>query len=166
MGRSVDYLNRAVQVSYADASRMGYTAPWSDELGDYDYEAEPVYCEMQARIDWDDFKSALGEAFAKSYPSLDFDAKGFGWDGRETLIIARNKLVEVGISEYCGLVSLSVRPLDEHAWLNYSQSPIGERFARQVNLDKVLAYALGEEAVLHKVGTFSNGEGVYRRATA
>lgn len=166
MGRSVDYLNRATKVSYAEVNELGYSAPWSDELGDFDYDAEPVYCDHQMQDDWNDFKARIGEAFAKYYPSLDFDANGFGWDGRETLIIARNKLVEVGISEYCGLVSLSVRPLDEHAWLNYSQSPIGERFARQVNLDKVLAYALGEEAVLHKVGTFSNGEGVYRRATA
>lgn len=166
MGRSVDYLSRATQVSYANVSTFGYGAPWNEETDDYDYEAEPVYSDFQAECDWDDFKANLGEAFAKYYPSLDFDAKGHGWDGRETMIIARNKLVEVGLSEYCGLVSLSVRPLDEHPWLNYAQSPIGERFARQMNLDKVLAHALGEEVVLRKVGTFSNGESVYRSAAA
>jgi hypothetical protein len=165
MGRSVDYLNRATKVAYADVSYFGMSPPWDEEAEDFDYIAEPVYCEHTAEDDWDSFKERLAEGFAKYYPSLDLDFKSRNWDG-ETQIIASNKLVEVGLSEYCGLLSLSVRPLDEHPWLNYSQSPIGERFARQVNLDKVLAHALGEEAVLRKVGTFSNGESVYRSVAA
>jgi hypothetical protein len=164
MGRSVNYLNRATSISFSN-HEFGYEYPYNDEADEYDKTGDKVYNECIADMHWDDFVYNLKEALEKYYPSFEFNAKGFEWEDREVKIIARNKLAIIGLSEYCGLISLSIRPVEAEWYQDRHFNALGEQFASQVNLDKVLGYANGDESLLRKVGSFSNGEGILRRAT-
>lgn len=163
MGRSVNYLNHATSIAFSH-HEFGYEFPYNDETGDYDETGEKVYCEFTAEMNWECFQDNLEESLKKFYPSFEFNAKGFEWEDREVKIVARNKLAIIGLSEYCGLISLSIRPVDAEWYSKRRFNALGERFASQVNLDKVLGYANGDESLLQKVGSMSNGEGVYRKA--
>jgi hypothetical protein len=151
MGRSVNYLDNAETVIY-------FTADWLnevDEKGNYD--------EFLSQLNWEDFERNLKSAITgklKSYSSCE------DWDNRETKIILRNELCNIGISEYCGLYSLSVAPIDydgyypcEVAKINFSKN---HAWQIKKTLCKVLQN-LGCE-VLNRVGTFSNGCGVFEKA--
>lgn len=157
MGRSVDYLSNASDVSYA-ATEFGYCKPYNDETGETDESAEAEFCEWQAREDWNDFKENLEAALNRHYPSLQVNFDNRTWYG-ETNIIASNRFAEVGLAEYCGLISLSIRPRDDA-----ELEGLAAQWASAVNLDKVLASALGKQSVLRRLGTMSNGEGVFQRA--
>jgi hypothetical protein len=131
MGRSVDYLNRATAVIYC-------------------------HIETQDEYAFDDFLDNIKEELLDKYPSLDSCER---WDGRETKIFLENSLVEIGISEYCGLISISIRP-NEYRDVNES---LAENWIRKIeaNLRKSCA---NYSQTLRKVGTFSNGEGIYEKA--
>lgn len=137
MGRSVDYLNNALRVAYVT---FEYT--FEDEDGDVVVD-EMAFDDLFGDIEWN---------LSKSFPSLNVVRDE--WDGRETRIFLRNRLVEFGISEYFGLVSVSVRVYDEdyrgiaESWVNKNWSKIEQSVGANVR----------------KVGTLSNGEGVYERA--
>lgn len=163
MGRSVNYLNHATSISFSH-HEFGYEFPYNDETDEYDESGEKVYCEFTAEMNWDCFQDSLEESLKKFYPSFEFNAKGFEWEDREVKIVARNKLAIIGLSEYCGLISLSIRPIDTDRHYDHNIQSLADKFASQVNLDKVLGYANGDESLLRKVGSMSNGEGVYRKA--
>ena len=135
MGRSVNYLSGAQHVLYLNDSRD---------------EEDPDLSQFY----WDEFKSEVMECF-NSCPSLEAP-RNERWDGRETVIILENSLAEVGISEYCGLVSVSIRAQDDE-YMN-----LGIHW-----IDKVWPGIIKEfkeafpTSLLTKIGTFSNGEGVY-----
>lgn len=136
MGRSVDYLNNALRVAY-----VSYEDTYEDEDG------EVVVDEMA----FDDLFSDIEWSLVTTFPSLNVVRDE--WDGRETRIFIRNRLVEFGVSEYCGLVSISVRVYDEELsglatnWVDKNWSKIETLVG----------------ANLRKVGSFSNGEGVYQK---
>lgn len=79
------------------------------------------------------------------------------WENNEVHIILQSHTVEVGISEYCGLFSLSIRIRDE------------------VNLEEEEEHEVNEWLTIHaskllkpynemrKIGTFSNGESIYNK---
>ena len=131
MGRSVDYLNRAQHVSYFE---------WPSYECD---EGEQHYEDSQWVID------CIQESIKSEYPEFYNEDK---WDGRETHIILSGYGVEVGLSEYCGLATLSIRVEDDtsdevediEAWID-------------VNWDNI---SLGYN-MYRKIGTFSNGEAIY-----
>ena len=129
MGRSVDYLSNAHKVFYTP------------------FEGENEW-------DWDDFFSNISYGLKAKFPSLENCER---WDGRETRIFLENNLVEVGISEYCGLVSVSIRAKE-------GKEAIGENWIDKVaaNFEKVIRGNCGD--VYRKVGSFSNGEGVFEKA--
>jgi len=58
-------------------------------------------------MDWNDFSSNILSALKRNYKSLNQPERRF--DGNETRIILQNYFVEIGISEYCGCASLSIR---------------------------------------------------------
>lgn len=101
--------------------------------------------------DWinfvDDIKYDLQEKFKSLEDCSD-------WDGNETHIILENNFVQIGISEYCGLASVSVRI---HEDIDESKQGLAERFIGAVERK------LDEMSELTKVGTFSNGEAVFNR---
>lgn len=128
MGRSVDYLTNATEVWY-------------------------MHPELENEWDWEDFKDNLGTQLAAAFPSL---SNADRWDGRETHIFLDNGLVEFGLSEYCGLVSLSVRPkVSDYA----GPVALGEKWITLI-APKVAAIC-GDYSALEKIGAFSNGEAIY-----
>jgi hypothetical protein len=133
MGRSVNYLNRAKHVSYFE---------WPSYTLEDEYESE-FYEDSEIVID------DIRESIKSEFPEFDNEDK---WDGRETHIILSGYGVEIGLSEYCGLASLSIRVEDDtsddveniESWID-------------ANWDNI---SLGYN-MYRKVGTFSNGESIY-----
>lgn len=138
MGRSVDYLNRAVRVNYFEWPQYeledGTTQP---EEGDYVVEDIQDY-------------------FREQFPGFDKVEK---WDGRETAIILEGYGLQVGLSEYCGLATLSVRVDEDVVDTEQDYQDCEDWLAK--NWDELTKYW----KQFAKIGTFSNGEGVYQRLT-
>jgi len=152
MGRGVDYLTNAEYVIY-------FTADWinneKDEEGEYDY----FLCQQN----WDDFIGNLTSSICnklKSYYEVD------EWDGRETKIFLKNGLAEIGISEYCGLYSLSIRKKECLGYYSYEKDIDGLSGNHCQQVRKTLEKSLADSGatLLNKIGTFSNGESVYKLA--
>lgn len=134
MSRSVDYLSRALHVVYIDVS-------------DFDNDG----------MDWRDMMENISSAITAKYPSL---SECEDWDGRETRIFLRNSFAEIGISEYCGLASISIRMYES----DYDQPKVGLAARWIATAWDGITKILGEMYPLYgKSGTFSNGEGVYAR---
>lgn len=129
MSRSVDYLRNASLVAYLSAH------------------------ELQDELDWEMFVEDIKEqikSFAPSFTECD------SWDGNETHIILENELAEIGIAEYCGLVSVSIRPKESEGYYDeYDKTGLAENFIERI---KPKFEKLGN---LTKVGTFSNGEAIF-----
>ena len=133
MSRSVDYLTGAEAVAYIDAG------------------------ELEDELDWDMFKEDIEQQLISMFPSLDTCDR---WDGRETHIFLENDHAEIGISEYCGLVSVSVRAKDDNEGYGYDRTGLAQKWVERVK-DKFLTIG-----TLNRVGTFSNGEAVFERKEA
>jgi len=151
MGRSVDYLSHAEYVIYFKADWMNE----QDDNGEYD--------EVLSEMNWGDFKGNLISNICsklKSYYEVD------EWDGREVWIFLKNELAEIGLSEYCGLYSLSIRARDDEFYNSYEKVKEGLAKAHCKKVRKSLEKALKDCGVdiLNKIGTFSNGEAVYKLA--
>ena len=129
MGRSVDYLNNAHKVFYTS------------------FDGEEQY-------EWEDFFDNIQYGLKSKFPSLENCNK---WDGRETKIFLENNLAEIGISEYCGLVSISIRAKE-------GKESIGENWIDKIssNFEKTIRENCGE--TYRKIGSFSNGEGVFEKS--
>jgi len=140
MGRSVDYLSNASLVAYCNPSFMEDTEDGSEEPSGY--------------FDWQEFRDDIEGQLKEAFPSLS-DVKN-RWCGRETRIILENNLVEIGISEYCGLVSISILPNNSLDLIPYDLANywINRIKSRLLSIVKVYNG-------INRVGTFSNGEGVY-----
>ena len=139
MGRSVDYLSRAIHVVYIS------NATDTDESVD----------EYIAQENWQWFKEALVEQLQEVCPSLDTCKR---WEGTETQIILENDHAEVGLSDYCGLVSVSIRVHEGY----YTKENLARHWINQV-WPKIITALDKRYTTLRKLGTFSNGEGVYER---
>ena len=146
MGRSVSYLNNAETVIY-------FTADWINEVDD----------EYLSQINWEDFEANLKSKITAKLKSY---FKSDGWDGRETKILLSNDLCNIGLSEYCGLYSLSVAPKDFDSY--YPEDAYKENFSKHhaEQIEKTLVKCLEDCGceLLNKVGTFSTGCGVFKRA--
>lgn len=137
MGRSVSYLSYATQVAYIETPTL-----FDDEgleLENYDY------------YDWDDFVEDVFNVLQEKFPTLD---EANRWDCRETRIFAENGLAEFGISEYFGLVSISVRPKDDAP--NFAKS-----WTEKINLTGLIKSKF--DKVYSKDGSLSNGEAIYSK---
>lgn len=150
MGRSVDYLNNAERVNY-----FQWPTLWVyDEDTDTDVETDEYW-------DAEDIISDIRETITSNYPGFDPCSR---WDGRETHIILEGYGLEIGLSEYCGLATLSVR-VDQKE-LDYCDTDE----EADAEYQKCLAWINEnwDEAAKHwnqyaKIGSFSNGEGVYEK---
>lgn len=150
MGRSVDYLNRAERVNY-----FQWPTLWVyDEDTDTDVETDEP---EEAFIVIEDIQ----ETIISNYPGFDRCSRG---DGREVHIILEGYGLEIGLSEYCGLASLSVRV--DQSILDYCDTDE----EADAEYQKCLAWLNEnwEEATKYwnryrKIGTFSNGESVYEK---
>ena len=147
MGRSVNYMNNAETVIY-------FTAEW---LSGYDEEGN--YDQYLVKVNYKDFIVNLLSEITHKLKSYT-DVKN-SWDNHETKIILENGLCNIGISEYCGCWSLSVAP-KEDIYSQYSKDNIAKNHARQIKqtLEKCLEHA--GVKIMYKLGTFSNGNSVYK----
>jgi len=151
MGRSVDYLNRAERVNY-----FQWPTLWVyDEDTDQDVETDELW---DAREVIEDIQCSIIERYPEFSRCKD-------WDGRETQIILEGYGVQIGLSEYCGLATLSVRVNEDE--IDYCEADEVIETQRECvlnwineNWDEVSKYW----NQYRKIGTFSNGESVYEKA--
>jgi hypothetical protein len=189
MGRSVSYPSYATVVTFADNSGESCTdceGQGTVECGQCEGSGETdamgeteecpvcdgsgtIMCEdcdgagwIEPQADSDDLIDAFRQHLKTLFPSVE---EVEDWIDREDHVLAENKLARFGMSEYCGLVAYWIVPKEysgPKGQLYYSSdsyiSAISNRWVRSV-ADKFVA-AFGE---LTKVGSMSNGEGVYRR---
>lgn len=132
MGRSVNYLNSSTEILYLP------------------FETED---EFTSKEDWQWFKDDISDRLIELAPSL---AKSKRWEGNEVRIILENNLVEVGLSEYCGLASISIRPHQ----LYWTKEGLARKWISQIwpKVQKEF-----ETQRLERAGIFSNGESVYTK---
>ena len=137
MGRSVSTLRNASKVIYVDLSDA--------------YEDE----ETDSNFTWDDFIEDVYRTF-EDYPSLVAvdDSEG------ENRIILENRLIQVAVSEYCGLASVSLRAIEND--YNHKLESFGENFISKIG-DKVEEKLKKTYDVYRWQGGFSNGESVYAK---
>src|SRR5690606_4702040 len=86
-----------------------------------------IYDEDLARIYWDDFVGNLRAEFEAAFPSL-YEADE--WVGREDYAILQTGHAYIGLSEYCGLVSLWCLPKDER--YRYEPTPLAVRWCESI----------------------------------
>jgi len=123
MGRSVSVPYGAVAVVYQDVSYM------------------------EESFEWDDYVEDLTYRLKEMYPSL---VESSRWFEREERVILENNHALFVLSEYCGLASLSIVPLEESNLAEYWCEQVAPKFEK-------------EFGQYRKVGTFSNGEAVYEK---
>jgi len=134
MSRSVNYLNNASAVAFI---------PTTDFAGVED-EEDTSYL-------WDEAVEDLKARLVERWPSF-YEVEE--WDNRETLVVAKNEHAIVGVSEYCGLTSISIAVRE-----NTEYPGLAERW-----VDSIAAAFTKNFGSLVKMGTFSNGESVYQKA--
>jgi hypothetical protein len=139
MGRSVSYPSNALIVTFN-------TLPYYYKAEEY-YEAEESYIEEMC----DDLLQDFVKACEECWPSLNLDIK---WLGSEDQALLSNRLVRIGVSEYCGMVAYWVVPNEQ----NPECLTLATRWAKQIEKTFVSNFG-GYE----KVGSMSNGGGVTRK---
>ena len=144
MARSVSYLNNAIHTLYINYNDL--------------YDEDEIVDEWIAQDNWIYFKENIIDIITTKYKSLDLPIKK-KWNNSETEVILENQYCMIGLSEYCGLVSLSIAVNDNYEplalnWINKVWVKIEEMFQK--------AYP---NSCLRKLGTFSNGEGVFEKIT-
>lgn len=134
MGRSVNYLNDAEFKHYINTE------------------------DIQDSWEWEDFKCNIAGIIKNRYKSF---SECDEWEGNETKIILENNLAIVGISEYCGLTSISIAP-KEFRYYEKDNTALAIKWINSIsdNLEKLLDKNFD---CYRKVGTFSNGESVYSK---
>jgi hypothetical protein len=149
MGRSVNYLNRALLISYFEWPTLWI---YNEETG-IDENSDELMDGYEVRQD-------IQESIISEFPEYEYSKK---WDNNETAIILTGYGTEIGLSEYCGLATLSIR-IDENLLAYYEQDEYNEQY------DKIEAWINENWAKIsagyneyNKIGTFSNGESVYEK---
>lgn len=165
MARSVSYAPGAAWViycapglyneepCYACAAESGAVDPGCDVCGGRgEIEADYDTCKMR----WDDFVGSLCDVLKRAFPSLeDCDE----WLGREDHALLENRHAYIGVSEYCGVVSVWCVPKrDDYG----NATPLAERWAGSIG-PKVDCLIGAITTRLVRAGAFSNGEAVYVR---
>lgn len=177
MGRSVDYLSNALHKTFLHeilSTSVLCIHCGSEDTGELQDETEDGHnhccnkCNKtfegyppDPETEWSFFEDSLTKLLQETCPSLHIlNRKNRRWDGRETAIIAENKLCEIGISEYCGLVSVSIRVIQDN--YSYRYEALAVRWINQMwpIIQSKLNEVYGSK-VLRKIGAFSNGEGIY-----
>lgn len=150
MGRSVSYPSDSVVVCYRDVSSFGAVYA-EDENGDFDYDDIVDIDEFEARDDFEFFVEDIRESVKSEWPSF---YEEDGWIDREDRILLANGHAYVGVSEYCGLASIWLVPREsEHEELSAAWC---------ASIENKFKKLFGE---LVKVGSFSNGESVYKKVS-
>ena len=173
MGRSVE--TKGNDVIYFDASEMGYEEIWKCTECGYDEHEEMTGCpdcgcteiehsdeynECSAEMDWENLDENIRCDIMARYKSMykvDNVYRMMGHYYREQVPICANGLIGITISEYCGCGAVSVFVRDDCEYPELAGHWLDQNYE---NIKKiVLTYVSG----LVKMGTFSNGCGVFRK---
>jgi hypothetical protein len=150
MGRSVGYLNNSERVNY-----FQWPTVWVyDEDTNTDVETDEFW-------DADEVVDDITSSIIERFPEFSVCRKR--WDGNETRIILEGYGTEIGLSEYCGLATLSIRV--DQSILEYMGDDAdfwNDTYVQWIadNWNEIGKYW----NQYRKIGTFSNGEGVYEKA--
>lgn len=150
MGRSVSYPS-----GYSTVTFKEWYQPEPHNCDDMGCDE---FCNLQDTMpepepeDFDFFVEDLQEYAPTLWPSL---VKCDKWVGREDHALLENDHCYIGVSEYCGLASLWIVPKEDDTGY---PSGLAANWCEQI-ADKFVA-TFGQ---LVKLGSMSNGEGVYRR---
>ena len=150
MGRSVSYPSNALIVTFNTIQSYYEAEEYDVEIG----AATEIGEEIENPLAWDDLIEDLVNTCEECWPSLNPDDK---WVDSEDHAILSNRLVRVGVSEYCGLVAYWVIPNER----NPECESLATRWAKQI--EEVFVRKFGG---YKKVGSMSNGAGVYQKITA
>lgn len=144
MGRSVSYASGSVAVCFRDVSSFGYGI---DEDGEVNYDD---YDSWSAEDSWEMFVEGIVYDAINKWSSFSPTDE---WVGREDHAILENTYAYIGVSEYCGLAAVWLLPKEDN--------PLAENWCEQIskNFEKMF----GE---YRKIGSMSNGEGVYEKIAA
>ena len=140
MGRSVDYLSNAIKVNFFPwpvvqvENEDGYFVD-GEELEDAQFVIEEIR-----------------ESIKSNFPGF---RNANNWPSREVHVILEGYGTEIGLSDYCGLSSLSIRVSDDTDGDHYDQ--VAEWVDK--NWPEIGKYY----NVYNRIGRFSNGEGVYEK---
>lgn len=164
MGRSVSYPSAAQVITFATMESTFADCECGAEV-DTSFRGTCDSCGREVEAVGDDFDELI-EDFQQHLKSLFPSVEpADSWIDNEDHVLAENKLARFGMSEYCGLVSYWIVPKEysgPKGEFYYSSDrfiePMSKRWIASIS-DKFVA-AFGE---LTKVGSMSNGEGVYRR---
>ncbi len=160
MGRSVDYAKNSIKVLYFAPQITQYVINEETE------EETDEIDEFLTQMNWDDFVDNIKAELQSKFNLNEVKNK---WESNEVKTILEGNGVLVHLSEYMGLVSLSFTA-DETS-LEYVET-IEEydiklfRIIEQINniVDFINTNEIfGYYNPLNKVGTFSNGEGVFTK---
>lgn len=171
MGRSVSYATGAKVITFKHfdteetceaCNGSGTVLETRHVAGEaYDADQEEVDCDEcdgRGYFENDDFDMIIDDMrdhLKHLFPSVTSCDE---WLGREDHAVAENRLAYFGLSEYCGLVSYWIVPKESTYYDDRYVESFANRWIDSI-ADKFVA-AFGE---LTKVGSMSNGEGVYRR---
>lgn len=114
------------------------------------FENDP-YWDQQG--EWEDLVECFQMTVADLWPSAEEANK---WLGREDHAVMANRHAWFGVSEYCGLVAFWVVAKEDTG-----HEPLSERWVAQIAERFTSTFS-----TLNRLGTFSNGEGVFERIAA
>jgi hypothetical protein len=140
MGRSVSFANGSEVIIYSHIEDI--------------YDDDDNFDEYATQDNFDSAVEYLKETTIEAFPSL---SECNVWLGNEDHAILENQLVYIGLSEYCGLISVWVVPKDDELYA------FGVAFAQKIKskLNNIVKNAFGIQ--LKQVGRFSNGEALFER---
>ncbi len=119
-----------------------------------------AYAHLTIEDEWDweqlvdDFRATIAGMFPSAWEQD-------GWLGREDHVLMGNHHALFGMSEYCGLVAYWMVPRHDAgcSWTTHYHPELSTAWCKRTE-----RRFLGAFGTLTRVGTMSNGEGVYERA--
>ena len=112
--------------------------------------------EMEEPGDWEDVIECLQQVLTDKYTSfVAVTDKWAPYPYRENRIILENYHVQVSISEYCGCGAVSFFILGDNEYPELAEHWLAQNF------DKIKELVSGYIPLLRRIGTFSNGVGVF-----
>ena len=161
MGRSVSYPSNTLILTFAHYETGEEVT--QDLIDDGIYEQDQLGEWIDNEHAYDDMIEDFVETCKATWPSL-YECDE--WIGREDHVLLRNRFVNLGMSEYCGVIAYWA-VLDENLLMDAcyydgrDMTGLATRWAAQIA--PTFERYFGS---LRKLGHMSNGEGVYERIAA
>lgn len=161
MGRSVWTHRDSIENVYFHFT-VGYCPKCEMQTDTFDFNCPECGGDLEPTDDWGDswdwLVDDIRETLRGKFPSFQ---NADHWPEHESHCIAENSHCQIVISEYCGLVSLGVVPTG--TWEAYYKPP--SAFSAAWAAKNVVPFLRKTWGELRKIGTASNGESFFERAS-